>query len=79
MPRQIKEESGTDEAEKCEAFFKVALLCKDTILVAMRLGETPVLIPNTMVKTQAADGTILETVWESRWLPDYKWAYSSAG
>ena len=39
-------------------------------LVAMRLGDTPVLIPNTMVKTQAADGTILETVWESRWLPD---------
>ena len=38
----------------------------------MRLRETPVLIPNTMVKTQAADGTILETVWESRWLPDYK-------
>ena len=37
--------------KKCEAFFKVALLCKDTILVAMRLGETPVLIPNTMVKT----------------------------
>ena len=37
--------------------------------VAMRLGVTPVPIPNTMVKTQAADGTILETVWESRWLP----------
>ena len=37
-----------------------------TLLVAMRLGDTPVLIPNTMVKTQAADGTILETVWESR-------------
>ena len=36
------------------------------------MGDTPVLIPNTMVKTQAADGTILETVWESRWLPDYK-------
>ena len=33
------------------------------------MGDTPVLIPNTMVKTQAADGTILETVWESRWLP----------
>ena len=43
------------------------------------MGDTPVLIPNTMVKTQAADGTILETVWESRWLPDYKWAYGSAG
>ena len=39
-------------------------------LVAMRFWETPVHIPNTMVKTQAADGTILETVWESRWLPD---------
>ena len=38
--------------------------------VAMRLGVTPVPISNTMVKTQAADGTILETIWESRWLPD---------
>ena len=36
----------------------------------MRLGDTPVPIPNTMVKTQAADGTMLETIWESRWLPD---------
>ena len=36
----------------------------------MRLRETPVLIPNTMVKTWAADGTMLETVWESRWLPE---------
>ena len=25
-----------------------------------------------MVKTRAADGTILETIWESRWLPDSK-------
>ena len=38
--------------------------------VAMRLGETPVPIPNTTVKTQTADGTMLETAWESRWLPD---------
>ena len=55
----------------------------------MRLWETPVPIPNTTVKTQAADGTALETVWESRWLPapnllikckhQRKWAYSSAG
>ena len=36
----------------------------------MRLGVTPVPIPNTMVKTQAADGTALETMWESRWLPE---------
>ncbi len=35
----------------------------------MRFWETPVNIPNTMVKPKAADGTILETVWESRWLP----------
>ena len=43
-----------------------------TFLVAMRLGETPVPIPNTTVKTQAADGTALETMWESRWPPDQK-------
>ena len=36
------------------------------------MGDTPVPIPNTMVKTQAADGTALETVWESRRLPDFK-------
>ena len=40
--------------------------------MAMRLGETPVPIPNTMVKTEAADGTALETMWESRWPPDQK-------
>ena len=58
----------------------------------MRLGVTPVPIPNTMVKTQTADGTALETVWESRWPPDLRKrskgslvvtelrrAYSSAG
>ena len=39
-------------------------------LVAMRFWETPVHIPNTIVKTKAADDTILVTVWESRWLPD---------
>ncbi len=42
------------------------------VLVAMRLGVTPVPIPNTMVKTQTADGTALETVWESRWPPNLK-------
>ena len=51
---------------------KLQILSKElvTFLVAMRLGVTPVPIPNTMVKTQAADGTALETVWESRWMPD---------
>ena len=41
-----------------------------TLPVAMRLGATPVPIPNTMVKTQTAHGTMLGTAWESRWLPD---------
>ena len=41
-------------------------------LVAMRRRDTPVPIPNTKVKTPAADGTVLETVRESRWLPEYK-------
>ena len=36
------------------------------------MGVTPVPIPNTMVKTQAADGTMLETAWESRWPPNQK-------
>ena len=49
----------------------MALQSKDNILVAMRLGDTPVPIPNTMVKTKAADGTMLETAWESRWVPGF--------
>ena len=36
----------------------------------MRLGETPVPIPNTTVKTKAAENTMLETAWEDRWVPD---------
>ena len=39
-------------------------------LVAMRAEATPVPIPNTTVKIRAADGTMLETAWESRRLPD---------
>ncbi len=41
-----------------------------TFLAAIRPGETPVPIPNTTVKARPADGTALETVWESRWLPE---------
>ena len=44
----------------------------------MRPGETPVPIPNTMVKPRTADDTTLGTAWESRWVPDL-WGYSSAG
>ena len=50
--------------------FAVEFSRTHTVLVVMRLGVTPVPIPNTMVKTQAADGTWLETARESRWLPD---------
>ena len=41
-------------------------------LAAIRPGETPVPIPNTTVKPRAADGTELETVWESRRAPEFK-------
>ena len=51
----------------------------EKILAAMRLRETPVPIPNTMVKPQAADGTMLETAWESRRLPDQKKRRSPEG
>ena len=47
------------------------LKLKINLAVSMRLGDTLVPIPNTMVKTQSADGTIPETVWESRWMPLY--------
>ena len=36
----------------------------------MRLGETPVPIPNTKVKTYPAEDTAGVTLWESRWLPN---------
>ena len=39
------------------------------LLVMMRHGEIPVPIPNTTVKPTTADGTMLETAWENRWLP----------
>ena len=43
----------------------------DNFPVPMRLRGIPVPIPNTMVKTQAADGTVPATAWESRWVPDF--------
>ena len=61
----------TEEVEnrRCVLLFSYQA---ETFLVPMRLGDTPVPIPNTTVKTQSADGTALETVWESRWAPDRK-------
>ena len=44
----------------------------EKLLVAIRLRGTRVPIPNTRVKPKTAEGTMLETAWESRWLPDYK-------
>ena len=55
----------------CDITSKAALTHEYAkFLVAMRQGDTPVPIPNTMVKTLTADGTMLETAWESRWLPE---------
>ena len=45
----------------------------------MRFGDTPVPIPNTTVKTEAADDTMLETAWESRWLPDFHGGVAQLG
>ncbi len=44
----------------------------------MRVGVTPVPIPNTLVKTDAADNTWLETTREDRWLPDL-WGLAQLG
>ena len=49
---------------------ELRVLDNEVFLVTMRPGVTPVIIPNTKVKARAADGTALETVWESRRLPD---------
>ena len=59
--------SKEEEVEK-----SVSLLSfqAQTLPVSMRSGVTPVPIPNTMVKTWEADDTMLETAWESRWLPE---------
>ena len=50
--------------------FGKAEIKTEKILVSMRSGDTPVPIPNTTVKTKAAENTILETIWEDRWVPD---------
>ena len=50
-----------------------------TFAVAIRPGDTPVPIPNTMVKTRSADGTMLETVWESRRLPQTHFLQGDSG
>ena len=44
----------------------------------MRLGETPLPIPNRTVKTQTAYDTWWETARESRTLPELKWPVGQA-
>ena len=64
-----KQKPKQTEKSVCSSF--VLFLTVSRIFpVAMRLWETPVPIPNTTVKTQAADDTWLETARESKWLPD---------
>ena len=64
-----KQEFSETMEKECVLLFSYQA---ETFLVPMRLGDTPVPIPNTTVKTQSADGTALETVWESRRAPDQK-------
>jgi hypothetical protein len=42
------------------------LKTKFTVFGGYSVGVTPVLIPNTEVKSYSADDTARETVWESR-------------
>ena len=80
MSRHTATDSSEDERSEFELGGRreLRVLDNEVFLVTMRPGVTPVIIPNTKVKARAADGTALETVWESRWLLDL-WAYSSAG
>ena len=80
MSRHTATDSSEDERSEFELGGRreLRVLGNKIRLVAMRPGVTPVLIPNTKVKAWAADGTALETVWESRWLLDL-WGYSSVG
>ena len=45
----------------------------------MRLGVTPVLIPNTMVKPWTAESTALETKWEGRWPLEFNGGVAQLG
>ena len=38
--------------------------------MSIRVGDTPVPIPNTTVKPYAADGTLLETARKNRRMPE---------
>ena len=80
MSRHTATDSSEDERSEFELGGRreLRVLGNEIRLVAMRPGVTPVLIPNTKVKAWAADGTALETVWESRWLPDIKFLMSSS-
>ncbi len=71
--RELMRSISESEEVRCmdgTGTYNLYVFYKDIFPVAMRLEDTPVPIPNTMVKIQAADGTMLETIWESRWLPE---------
>ena len=80
MSRHTATDSSEDERSEFELGGRreLRVLGNEIRLVAMRPGVTPVLIPNTKVKAWAADGTALETVWESRWLPDFKFLMNTS-
>ena len=55
-PASRRSESGFEMARLAKA---ISFCITETFRVAMRPGDTPVPIPNTMVKTWTADGTML--------------------
>ena len=68
-PHQVSNVSPSAENKPSSKLENTSLRAQ-AFLVAMRVGVTPGPIPNTMVKTDAADNTWLETAREDRWLPD---------
>ena len=58
--------------EKVRVVLLLSYHSEKNFSVAMRIRETPVPIPNTMVKTYPAEDTARATLWESRWLPNFK-------
>ena len=74
----MTEEIGRTPTSRRAERFEMARLSEaisfcitETFRVAMRPGDTPVPIPNTMVKTWTADGTMLEPRGHTRTHPEH--------
>src|SRR5262245_45887945 len=70
-PQPRSGEGGTPGTKLCGSWKSAIRIPQSAIEYAggHRIRVTPVPIPNTEVKPDTADGTVWETVWESRSLP----------